>query len=211
MSAKGNSTPCQTQTPWPLCEPLRYNVRGRPRSVRLPAVGRGQAFGVLVRRAGGIAERLDFVSLSRARPGMVAFWLHLLRIQKVERELRSREAGDARSLWTEGPVEVIPTPSYVPMAEPLCGPLRYSVRGRPLPTFAGMTSPHSAPFGRGPAELMRGWPSKRWKRNWIKADLRRRVSGDGRSCAGLRSALLTSPTAWTADRLLRPRPARTVS
>ena len=142
---------------------------------------------------------------------VVRFWLHLLRIQKVERELRSREAGDARSLWTEGPVEVIPTPSYVPMAEPLCGPLRYSVRGRPFPTFAGMTSPHSAPFGRGPAELMRGWPSKRWKRNWIKADLRRRVSGDGRSCAGLRSALLTSPTAWTADRLLRPRPARTVS
>lgn len=90
-------TPWQTRTTQPFAEHHRYNVRGRPRSVRLPAVGRGQVFGVPVRRARGVAERLDFVSLSRARPGMVAFWLHLLAKQRVEENLRTAPIGEART------------------------------------------------------------------------------------------------------------------
>ena len=63
----------------------------------LSTISAGQAFGVLVRRAGAVAERLDFVSLSRARPGMVAFWLHLLAKQKVEEKFRQFQRGDGLS------------------------------------------------------------------------------------------------------------------
>ena len=57
------------------------------------------------------------------------------------------------------------TASFTRTPSPVLFVLRFNVRGRPLPAFAGMTPSHSVPFGGSPADWMRGWRSKRWKRS----------------------------------------------